>query len=739
VEAGTPRGAFESPRGPVEEVLASVWAALLGARQVGRQDGFFTDLGGHSLLATQLVSRLRDLFRLELPLRVVFECPTVAALAAAMHAQAGDERLQRTAAILREIADCSEEDAVALVGDRGADRRASRRSRARSGPYDFSPTKQALLARRLEDVGGAARAEAIPGAPNQRRFPLSFSQQRIWFLTRLMPADLSFTIEAITPFGGPLDRSALRKALRHIVTRHDVLRTTVHEAVGVPFQVVGPPADPELPVLDLTGVPEGQREEEKERALASQRRRPMDLATGPLLAASLIRLGEERHLLYLRLHHIVADGWSVGILVRELEALYAAHVADRTPALPDLPVQYTAFAAWQRREAEVGRWKEDLDYWKACLADLPVVRLPTDRPRPKTQTFRGAHALAVLPRELEQGLDGLSREEECTLFMTLLAAFALLLRRSSGQDDLVIGTHLADRDRRELEPLIGLFLNTLVLRLDVGPARTFADLLRRARDVSLAAYTHRQVPFEVLVAELSPARDLGRNPLFQIAFQFNNAPGQVGAEGALASLDVNRGLSIFDLSLAMARSREGLICLFEYSTDLFEAATIGYLADDFRDLLQAVVADPHRPLAEYGSPVARPPGAAADGTADGGSAAPGSGRGATGAARDPELEGCVAAVWQGLLGRERVGPDDNFFELGGHSLLAVQLCARLRKELGVEIPLQAVFERPTVTEIAQLAAALLPRVPAAPPQPRLTRLSREQYRRGGPRPHGEGP
>lgn len=731
---------YEAPEGVVEECLAILWAGLLGVPRVGRNDGFFADLGGHSLLATQLISRLRDLFRLELPLRYVFEYPTIRLLGGQIRRSfPGALSIEQVATVLLEISNYSDERVARMLSGQepgiGAEQRlADEPSRG----FDFSPARRKLLAQRLEEYsnGQWATLPRIDGDVSSA--PLSFAQQRLWFHSKLTPGGAPVTIETAAPISGNLHVPSLSKAINQIVKRHDVLRTTIHESQGVPIQVVSPELTIHLPVVDLSSLPASAREPRMEQVIEQKRAEPMDLARGPLISTTLFKLAEDSHVLLTRVNHIIADGWSMGVFARELITLYRELAADREPTLPELPLQYAAFAAWQREHLTGELLEEHLSYWQRQLEGAVTLQLPTDRPRPPVPSFRGAHFVTAFPKRLADLLDAMCCQKNCTLFMALLATFKLQLHAYCKQDDIVVGTHLASRDRQELEGLIGFFLNNLVLRTSLSGADTFVDVLARVRDVTIDAYSHQAVPFEVLVERLSPPRDLSRNPLFQVAFQLNNAPGQQGGtDDAMASLGVNRGASVFDLSLLVVQSSQGLVFLFEYSTDLFDSTTIERMATDYRQLLESIVADPQSSIADLCDSLA------AHGTVSacaGGVVTEDKLGGAikTGKAA-PQIREATLDICRELLGRKEIDLEDSFFDVGGHSLVAVQLVARLRAKFNVEVPLPAVFNHPVLAELADFVAAAVKSRGPAPQQRRIPRLPRERYRlqldRSGP----EGP
>ncbi|MFQ5610897.1 MAG: amino acid adenylation domain-containing protein [Anaerolineae bacterium] len=537
--------AFLAPRSPVELELARIWTEVLGLEQVGVQDNFF-ELGGHSLLATQVISRMRDAFRVELPLRALFENPSIAQLASTIEQAEGEGH------------------------------------RLRPPPISALPREP-------------YRAQT---APDSFALPASFAQQRLWFLDRMEPGSPAYNIPAALRLAGPLDVTALERSLSELVRRHETLRTTFETGQSGPVQVISPPEPCPLPVIDLRRQPET----EARRIATEEARRPFDLRQGPLLRATLLRLGREEHILLLTMHHIVSDEWSMGVLYRELTALYNAFAGGAPSPLPELPVQYADFALWQREWLQGEALEAQLAYWQEQLAGasarLPTLELPTDRPRPPVQTFRGATQSITIPRALQDSLAGVGQEADGTLYMALLAAFEVLLYRYTGQADLVVGTPIANRNRAEIEGLIGFFVNTLVLRADLAGDPSFRELLARVRETALGAYAHQDLPFEKLVEALQPERDLSRNPLFQVMFVYQNVPMQQPELSGLSvtPVEVDHGTAKFDLTLTIFEEAAGLKASFEYNTDLFDADTITRLAGHFQTLLAGIVADPDAPI-----------------------------------------------------------------------------------------------------------------------------------------------
>jgi hypothetical protein len=411
-------------------------------------------------------------------------------------------------------------------------------------------------------------------------FPLSFAQQRLWFLDQLVPGNAFYNIPAAFRFSFALNEAVLRRTLDEIVRRHESLRTTFRVERGEPFQVVTPELTLELPVIDLRSMPSAVRESEASRLAADEARRPFDLERGPLIRTTLVRLGETDYLFLLTLHHIVSDGWSMLVLSRELTALYTAFAMDRPSPLPDLAVQYPDYAVWQRESLAGENLEAELAWWRERLAHLPVLQLPTDRPRPTVATYEGAAEPLRLPATLCAALRSLSQREGATLFMTLLSGFAVLLHRYSGQTDIVVGAPVAGRNRAELEGLIGFFVNTLVLRADLSGDPTFRELLGRVRQATSAAYAHQELPFEKLVEELQPERDLGRNPLFQVIFQLFSHLGldPTSHQGQGAPVGVQRGAAVFDLAFNLWEGPAEVVGQIEFSTALYDAGTVARMA-----------------------------------------------------------------------------------------------------------------------------------------------------------------
>jgi len=435
-----------------------------------------------------------------------------------------------------------------------------------------------------------------------RTFPLSFAQERLWFIEKFQPGLAIYNLPVMLRFPGRLKAADMAQALAQLVRRHEILRTTFTMEGDRPVQRVTTPGPVDLPVIDLTAMPPEARAAEVQRLASEEAEAVFDLERGPLLKARLIDVSSDDHILLLTTHHIVSDGWSTGILVNEIGELLSAAATGRAPSLPDLPFQYADFAEHQRERLCSARLERLLEYWTAQLEGAPkVLELPTDRPRPPMQTFAGAVQMFQVPSDVTDGLRRLTRIENASIFMVLVAAFSVLLSRYSGQRDLVIGTPIANRNDPDVEKLIGFFVNTLLLRLDLNEDPTFTELLRRVRDVALDAYAHQELPFERLVEELRPTRLLSHNPLFQVMLALQNAPTlPVPEQASVEDIDENPpvylGTAKFDLTLGIAETGSGLTASFEYNTDLFDHSTITRMIQQFKELLTGIAADPDRPL-----------------------------------------------------------------------------------------------------------------------------------------------
>ncbi len=468
----------------------------------------------------------------------------------------------------------------------------------------LSPAKRALLELRRKQARAAEAATANGLPPIIRRgplgsAPLSFAQQRLWFLDQLQPGRPLYNVPCRAWLHGLVDVAALRRALNEVIARHESLRTTFPASNGQPVQSIAAQVTCDLPLIDLTSVPVERREAEVRRVATEQAREPFDLARGPLVRARLVRLAEDEHALILMLHHIVADGWSVGVLFRELGTLYEAFSQGLASPLPELTIQYADYALTQREWLQGAVLERELGYWKEQFRTLPPpLQLPSDRPRPAAPSHAGSRVHFKLPPALRERLEDLSRSQGATLFMTLLAAFKALLAHCTGRDDIVVGTPIAGRTRPETEGLIGCFVNTLALRTDLSDDPTFRELVARVREVALGAYAHQELPFERLVEELQPERDTSQAPLFNVMFVLQNVPRTERRLRGLTMrhIELDKGTAKFDLSLGLAEKAGGLRGVLSYSTDLFDRETIDRLTEQYRNLLIAVADEPERRL-----------------------------------------------------------------------------------------------------------------------------------------------
>jgi hypothetical protein len=473
----------------------------------------------------------------------------------------------------------------------------------------MTPAQFAEVKRRLgEKNSGRPDAQSIPRRPQQlaTRAPLSFSQQRLWFLNRLEPESYAFNISNAVRLRGALDVPALGRTLNEIVRRHEALRTTFAEVDGEPVQLIAPGLKIELREADLRHLPREERESEALRVVTEKAREPFDLTRGPLLRASLLRLEEEEHVALLTMHHLVSDGWSMGVLVSELGALYAAYRAGRPSPLPELPLQYADFTTWQRERLRGDRLESLLAYWKRQLGGrLPVLELPTDRPRAAVLNFKGGVEPFDLSPALSESLGALGKQEGATTFMTLLAAIQILLQRYTGQDDIPVGVNIANRERREIEGLIGFFINNLVLRGDLSGNPTFRELLRRTRETTLGAYAHQELPFEMLVEALQPDRK-HNTTLFQVMFVMQNTPAPpLDLPGlTLEPFKMLDEQSAFDLTFFTKETEQGVAGWLEYNSELFNATTISRMLEKLRRLLAEIAENPDRHIEDFSTDAA---------------------------------------------------------------------------------------------------------------------------------------
>jgi amino acid adenylation domain-containing protein len=528
---------FVAPRTPIQDVLATIWAETLGVDRIGINDDFFS-LGGHSLLVARIVARVRDALQIELPIRTLFEASTVASLATEV------ERLRQTA--------------------------------------------------------GGSTPNPLAHVPRNGALPFSFAQERMWFFYELDPNSGAYNIPRALRIRGPLNRDALQQSLDEIVQRHEVFRTSFITEEGKPSLSIAESARLELQYLDFRHLPKSKLEEESRAMAAEEAQRPFDLKRAPLMRASLVQFDSEDHLLLLTIHHIISDGWSMDILLGELASNYNAKVGAGKLSLPELPVQYVDFAAWQRRSLSDESLKRQIEYWLVQLSNAPAtINLPTDRPRPSVRTFRGARHPLAITKDITTKLTALGREKRATLFMTLLTAFQALLACISGDEDIVVGSPIAGRSAAETENLIGNFINTIVLRSRFSDDPDFNGMLHQARECALGAFTNQDVPFEKLVDELQPARTLSHNPLFQVWFVLQNA--QATQQSRFADLTtepvtVESADTRHDLQLTLWETAEGLRGSLNYSTDLFDTESIVQIEKQFQALLAIITANPESRL-----------------------------------------------------------------------------------------------------------------------------------------------
>jgi len=460
----------------------------------------------------------------------------------------------------------------------------------------LSPTKQALLEKRLRgEVKLDSKSNIISRRSSTAPQPLSFAQQRLWFLQQLEPDNPFYNEHFATQLTGSLEVAAFGQSLNQMVQRHEALRTTFKMLDEQPVQIIAPSLILTLPVINLCDLSETEQKTEVHRLATEQNQRPFDLTQVPLMRCTLLQLGEQKHVLLLTMHHIICDGWSMGVIVRELSALYQAFSTGKPTSLPDLPIQYADFAVWQRQELQGAELESQLSYWKQQLENAPpLLQLPTDRPRPAVQTYQGAKQSFLLPKSLTEALKEIAQKAESTLFMTLLAAFKILLYRYTGQEDIIVGSPIANRNRAEIEGLIGFFVNTLVLRTNISGNPTFEKLLGRVLQVTMGAYEHQDLPFEKLLEELQLQRNVNYNPLFQVLFTLQNTPKvKIELPGlTLTPFDVEYTRALFDLRLDITETDLGLEGFWEYNTDLFDAATIIRISEHFQTLLEAIAANP---------------------------------------------------------------------------------------------------------------------------------------------------
>jgi amino acid adenylation domain-containing protein len=526
---------YVAPQNDIEEQISRIWEQTLGNDHIGVHDNFFSH-GGHSLLATQLIARMSDHFGVNLPLRTLFEKPTITELAE----EFAKEELTHS-----------------------------------------SPSER-----------------TISQIPRDRQIPLSFAQQRLWFLDQYEPDSAFYIMPNASRLQGSLDAGALCDSINALVQRHESLRTTFDATDGQPLQIIHPSLNIDVPIHDLQHLSQESQKIESQRLANQEAQLPFDLVRGPLIRAQLLKTAPDDHILLLTIHHIIADGWSMEVLFRELGVFYAALSIGQDPVLPDLVVQYADFACWQRKWLSGSVLASQLEYWKQQLKDAPpVLELHTDRPRPRIQVFRGGMHTFSLPLSLVTRLRALCEMEQVTLFMALLGGFKAMLYRYTGLTDLVVGTPVANRVRPELEGLIGFFANTLVLRTNVLGEMSFREVLREIKKTTSGAYANQDMPFEKLVEELAPERNLGYNPLFQVMFTLQNTgrvPLPDGTLDGAVSPALGTGVAKFDLTAFLSETSNGIEVGFEYNSSLFDLETVERMGRHFAMLLSAAVDDSER-------------------------------------------------------------------------------------------------------------------------------------------------
>ncbi len=627
---------FVEPRTPTEEILAGIWRDVLGLEQVGIYDNFF-DLGGHSLLATQVIALTRKAFGIELPLLSLFESPAIAPLA-------------------QKIATAK------------------------------APDHQELSLKRF---------------PSQNEpIPISLTQLELWFFDQFYPGNSIYNLPLVYRITGALNEKALEESLREIVRRHETLRSTFQVKNGqVVYAVVNDPVF-DFSVIDLQHLPETEREAQAAQQAEQEIKHPFDLARGPLLRSKLWRLDEQEYLFVAVTHHIVADGWSFSVLTQELAKVYEAFCEGKPSPLTELPIKYTDFAQWQRQWLQGQVLESQLQFWKKHLGNNPpILKLPCDRPRPPARTFKSAGQPIVLSKKLTDALKVLSQQEGVTPFMTLLAAFQTLLFSYTRQENIIVSSALANRTRVETEGLIGFFVNLLPFCTNLGGNPSFRELLGRVREVALGVYAHQEMPLIKLIEELQPVRDPSYTLINQVMFVFQNTPednlqfANLTLKEQFIARDT-KDTAEFDLELTLEETSTGIEGLLVYRTDLFEAATITKMVDNFQTLLEKITTNYNQRLAEL-ILISEPPTSPAKTII-------------SPISRDfvtPQnsIEEVVLTIWKEILGIEQISTQDNFFELGGHSAQTLEVICKLQSAFPVELPLIYLFEKPTVF---QLAAAI---------------------------------
>ena len=591
--------AFKSPSTGTEIALAKIWQDVLGVDMVGRLDNFFA-VGGDSLHGMQVLSLVKKRMRVALPAETIFQHTTLKEMADLIwQNQLSEGKNDRLSALLTEIELLTEEEAKNILFTKMKSNKQFPTERRISC---LSPEKRSLLKRILREKGiSLTPTQAALLRENRETGPVSFAQQRLWFLQQLDPASNLYNVPLAFRLQGELNKTVLTQSLQEIIRRHDVLRTTFSVQNGIPTQVIHPETPLKLRNIDLRCHPNHTREEEAKKLLLQESAKTFDLSRGPLVRALLIELNDRTCILFLMTHHIVFDAWSSGIFLRELSVIYKAFSNNTPLSLDPLPIQYADFAVWQRHLMQGDAMQEQLIYWKKQLDGAPpIFELPSDRLRPPLQTFCGARQSIKLPQTLSKALRELSRREEATLFVTLLAAFNTLLYRYTGNPDIIIGSPVANRTTVESESLIGFFVNNLVIRTNCSGNPSFRELLKRVRRATHGALNHQDLPFEKLVEEIRPERTLTHSPIFQIMFAFQNVPkSSISLPGLdISRIDIYNDTAKFDMILFMNDTEDGLRGILEFNTDLFEEQTVVRMLMHYQNLLSNIVADPLRKIEE---------------------------------------------------------------------------------------------------------------------------------------------
>ena len=583
------------PRSSLEKALAGIWSELLRVKEIGVNDNFL-ELGGHSLLATQLISRVREVFQVDLTMRGFLELPTINALSKIVLEKGKD--VERIAQLLVTLARTTDSQAESWLVD--------------NSPLLFSPsritgeTNFELSPKKYQVFKALLQKEGIQSSQRQRILPHEGSESTLhsfslWYVDQLDPGTSAFNIPEGLRIKGKLDVPALERSLNEIIRRHGSLRTIYKAVDGQPFQRILPELKVSLKNVDLRNFPDSERVERARALVNEEAERPFDLSKGPLLGLTLYRLEEDDHILLLVIHHIVSDGWSVVVFFRELAEIYEEFSRGNPSPLPELEIQYSDFAYWHRGWLQNEVLSSQLEYWKKQLGgNRALLEMPTDYPRPLYITYQGATESFVLPPSVTEALRNLSRDENVTLFMTLLAIFKVLLHRYTGQNDLIVGSPISGRNWVETEKLIGFFINTLVLRTNLSGNPTFRELLSRVREVAFGAYANQEVPFEKLVEELNPERTVNRPPFYEVMFVLQNTPDQVPSIRGLdlSLFEVRRETSMFDITLEIIDSGDKLKSNFNYRTDLFEASTIKRMVKHFETLIDGIIRNPASRLSD---------------------------------------------------------------------------------------------------------------------------------------------